>query len=157
MSDEVDQVEEKMLEPGSGDSTPGSKKIDPLEAAKIAERRRLAKEKAKALEAKKQQSKDDFKLLKGQKRYELLKWNAICMWAYGDEGRVETHCAICRSELHDMCLDCQANNYTLESSGCKVSWGFCNHSYHYHCIIKYLKLNPHCPLCNKEFDFKNTN
>lgn len=78
------------------------------------------------------------------------------MWTYGDNEKSETHCAICKSELHDMCLDCQANNFTTEQANCKVSWGFCNHAYHYHCIIKYLKLNPHCPLCNKEFDFRST-
>eukprot|EP01080_Neovahlkampfia_damariscottae_P006846 gene6846-11007_t len=137
-------------------STPGSKKVDPIEAKKIAERRAKAKERAKAAQKLKKEASKGFKLEEGTKRYELKKWNAIIFWTYGGGEGAETHCAICKSELHDMCLDCQANSFTIENAQCKVSWGMCNHAYHYHCIIKYLKLNPHCPLCNKEFDFKST-
>jgi hypothetical protein len=101
-------------------STPGSKKIDPIEAKKIAERRAKAKAKATAMQKTKVETAKEFELEEGVKRYELKKWNAILFWTYGGGEGAETHCAICKSELHDICLDCQANSFTVENAQCKV-------------------------------------
>lgn len=67
---------------------------------------------------------------------------------------VET-CAICRNHLMEPCIECQPNTLNNTSSEpCIAAWGTCNHAFHLHCIQRWLKSRPVCPLDNKDWTYQ---
>ncbi|XP_065580711.1 RING-box protein 2-like [Artemia franciscana] len=84
---------------------------------------------------------------KAGKTFTLKKWNAVAMWSWDVE--CDT-CAICRVQVMDACLKCQAENKSGKED-CVVIWGDCNHSFHNCCMAKWLKQNNRCPLCQQEW------
>lgn len=56
-----------------------------------------------------------------------------------------TDCAICRNQLHEVCIRCQANGIS-DPSNCVVVEGVCGHKFHNHCISEWLKHSPRCPV-----------
>ncbi len=58
-------------------------------------------------------------------------------------------CAICRGIINDICIDCQANQASATADECSIAWGYCNHAFHFHCISKWLRKRPNCPLDNQ--------
>ncbi|KAL7676302.1 hypothetical protein ACOME3_002558 [Neoechinorhynchus agilis] len=96
-----------------------------------------------------------------RKRFEIRKWNAVALWAW--DLAIE-NCAVCRSNIMDLCIECQLNDPKREERGesegpeteeektrfeeCTVAWGICNHAFHYHCISRWLKSRQVCPLDN---------
>jgi RING-box protein 1 len=50
-------------------------------------------------------------------------------------------CSICTYDLYDKCTDCIDTN-----NKCISVLGKCNHSYHLHCIDKWIKIKNICPL-----------
>ena len=51
-------------------------------------------------------------------RFKIKDWNAVVMWSWNMD--VDT-CAICRSKLMTLCIDCQAKVNSGEKGDCKVS------------------------------------
>ncbi|XP_071442943.1 RING-box protein 2 [Hetaerina americana] len=115
---------------------------------------------------------------KPEKMFTLKKWNAVAMWSWDVE--CDT-CAICRIQVMDACLRCQAENKQESSSAvggggtgvlsggagtggsavgvgsggdCVVVWGECNHSFHYCCMSLWVKQNNRCPLCQQEWSIQ---
>ncbi|KAH8281198.1 hypothetical protein KR018_011923 [Drosophila ironensis] len=87
--------------------------------------------------------------LEPQKRIEVLKWNAVALWSF--EVCVDD-CAICRNDVRQPCIECQANQGAIED--CPMSFGKCNHGFHFHCISRWLNTRNVCPLDNKAWEFK---
>ncbi|XP_015917383.1 RING-box protein 2 [Parasteatoda tepidariorum] len=82
---------------------------------------------------------------KPEKMFTLKKWNAVAMWSWDVE--CDT-CAICRVQVMDACLRCQAEN---KQDDCVVVWGECNHSFHNCCMSLWVKQNNRCPLCQQDW------
>lgn len=81
---------------------------------------------------------------------EILEFYPVCTWAY--DAQTET-CAICRNSISDICVQCQKNDKALDYE-CKIAWGECSHAFHEHCINKWLKNRPLCPLDAKPWVYK---
>ncbi|XP_015435421.1 PREDICTED: RING-box protein 2 [Dufourea novaeangliae] len=92
--------------------------------------------------------------LKTDKLFILKKWNAVAMWSWDVE--CDT-CAICRVQVMDACLRCQAESkkdFYGRQQDCVVVWGECNHSFHYCCMSLWVKQNNRCPLCQQEWSIQ---
>ncbi|KAK8814556.1 Anaphase promoting complex 11 (Apc11/Cdc27) [Blastocystis sp. ATCC 50177/Nand II] len=90
---------------------------------------------------------------KQEGRFKLKEWNSVVMWSWNTD--VDT-CAICRSKLMTLCIDCQAKVNSGEKGECKVAWGACNHAFHAHCINRWLQTKKECPLDMKPWVLKKT-
>jgi len=82
------------------------------------------------------------------KRVKVRKWNAVAFWSYDIENDT---CAICHNALMVPCITCEAEPHNSEE--CSVAWGQCGHSYHFHCITRWLRTRSTCPLDDDEWDF----
>ncbi|EPR79402.1 hypothetical protein SLOPH_1850 [Spraguea lophii 42_110] len=81
----------------------------------------------------------------------IKKWMPVALWSL--DMKVET-CAICRNHIMDTCVECQ-NSRILEDKECTVAWGMCNHAFHSHCISRWLKNKPVCPLDTQTWVYNN--
>lgn len=91
-------------------------------------------------------STDDLK-----RSFKVKKWEAVAVWAWDI---VVDNCAICRNQTMDLCIECQAAQALDTKADCPVAWGSCNHAFHFHCIARWLKSRPVCPLDNKEWEYQ---
>ena len=98
-----------------------------------------------AAKEEKKKSKKDIKV-----KFEPRKWDAVVLWSY--DIMIDT-CAICRCIINDIGIDCQANQASSTAEECSIAWGYCNHAFHFHCISKWLRKRPNCPLDNQEWEF----
>lgn len=86
-------------------------------------------------------------------QFVITKWNGVALWSWEME---QDTCAICKSSLVDKCVQCQANEAD-DSVPCPPEFGICGHGFHKHCIDKWVKTNPTCPLCNATWNATPTN
>ncbi|GMR52693.1 hypothetical protein PMAYCL1PPCAC_22888 [Pristionchus mayeri] len=83
-----------------------------------------------------------------KKFFELKKFTGMATWSWDIATDI---CAICRNYIPDPCIECQASS---DSEECTVAWGTCNHSYHFHCISRWIAKHPVCPLDHSEWNFE---
>ncbi|XP_011037008.1 PREDICTED: anaphase-promoting complex subunit 11 [Populus euphratica] len=79
----------------------------------------------------------------------LTEWHAVASWTW--DAQDET-CGICRMAFDGCCPDCK-----LPGDDCPLIWGACNHAFHLHCILKWVNSQTsqaHCPMCRREWQFK---
>lgn len=90
----------------------------------------------------------------GIMKVKILQWHAVASWTW--DAQDET-CGICRMAFDGCCPDCK-----FPGDDCPLVWGACNHSFHLHCILKWVnsqnsqtsQAQPHCPMCRREWQFK---
>eukprot|EP00823_Brevimastigomonas_motovehiculus_P007589 TRINITY_DN667_c0_g1_i1.p1 TRINITY_DN667_c0_g1~~TRINITY_DN667_c0_g1_i1.p1 ORF type:complete len:138 (+),score=37.50 TRINITY_DN667_c0_g1_i1:63-476(+) len=81
----------------------------------------------------------------------VKKWAAVAFGALDMEKGGNDICSICRSELLLPCIKCAAEPSRNEE--CTVSHGSCGHSFHFHCVSRWLKTRTTCPIDDSEWDF----
>eukprot|EP00729_Bicosta_minor_P005418 gene5419-2966_t len=85
-----------------------------------------------------------------EENFKITKWVPVGNWTYSGE---QDNCAICRNQLVDLCINCQADTDSATSESCDVARGACSHTYHTHCITKWIKTRSTCPLDNSEWEY----
>ena len=82
-------------------------------------------------------------------KYIISKFSPVYVvsWA-GDQ----TNCSICKNDFLSPCAACEAKNI---EEPCPVQEGACGHKFHMHCISKWIKNSPTCPMCNAPWEAKN--
>ena len=85
--------------------------------------------------------------------FEIKKWNVVALWAW--DVHIDT-CAICKNQVQDPCIQCQSIQDTKQND-CQIAWGVCNHTFHNHCISKWITNRPVCPLCNRNWEYQKQN
>lgn len=76
---------------------------------------------------------------------EVQRWQAVASWRWAEDMGA---CAVCRFGLVEPCIECQSNPGVDE---CPVAWGECKHTFHKHCIDKWIAARPACPLDNSRW------
>uniref|UniRef100_A0AC35FZ26 Anaphase-promoting complex subunit 11 n=1 Tax=Panagrolaimus sp. PS1159 TaxID=55785 RepID=A0AC35FZ26_9BILA len=93
---------------------------------------------------------EKFIAVKPSKTKLKLKVNRITLtasWKWRNS-KDDDACGICRGAFEACCTNCK-----LPGDGCPLALGECNHSFHLHCISKWIdsQPNPSCPLCRTEW------
>ena len=84
-------------------------------------------------------------------KFTVKKINMLCSWEHNLPTNKD--CSICRSSLNTNStyhMDKGIDSYVVQ--------GICNHSFHYECIKQWVdnELSKHCPICCKQWIYKNT-
>ncbi|CAI8047291.1 Anaphase-promoting complex subunit 11 [Geodia barretti] len=85
-----------------------------------------------------------------QFRVKFKKWWAVAVWKWITPND-ETECGICRLPFEGCCPDCK-----FPGDDCALVSGQCRHSFHLHCIQKWLEaqqMQQQCPMCRQEWQF----
>ena len=57
-------------------------------------------------------------------------------------------CVICRNDLKGDCIECDAG-FNADADCLHMSSAVCGHTYHKHCINRWLKTRKSCPMCGR--------
>jgi anaphase-promoting complex subunit 11 len=77
----------------------------------------------------------------------IKQWNAVALWKW-DVPEDEV-CGICRVQFDGTCPTCK-----YPGDDCPLISGACNHSFHMHCVLKWLTVQASkglCPMCRQPF------
>jgi len=76
-------------------------------------------------------------------------WVPVAVWKWPEVSGGDDVCGICRSQFEATCPSCLTPGYR-----CPPLSGQCSHSFHEHCIEKWLQRNQEeasCPMCRRPF------
>mmetsp|Transcript_6546 Transcript_6546/g.21193 ORF Transcript_6546/g.21193 Transcript_6546/m.21193 type:complete len:88 (-) Transcript_6546:100-363(-) len=79
----------------------------------------------------------------------IMNVHAVATWTWGIE---DEDCGICRMSFDSHCPDC-----VQPGDDCVPAWGVCGHTFHMHCICKWIAKaadDPRCPMCRQEWEFR---
>jgi E3 ubiquitin-protein ligase RBX1 len=88
--------------------------------------------------------------MEGRPEVKVKKVMLVAVWSLD---MIVDKCAICRNHIMDSCIECQTEESDLPVE-CKVAWGSCNHAFHSHCIVQWLKSKNICPLDAKPWVYQ---
>ena len=82
----------------------------------------------------------------------ILRWRAVAHWRWGEVS--DDDCGICRNSFDACCPDCK-----VPGDDCPPVSGECNHSFHIHCIVRWLDAQQQggkqqCPMCRADWAFR---
>ncbi|TIA74883.1 hypothetical protein E3P92_00328 [Wallemia ichthyophaga] len=81
-------------------------------------------------------------------RVTINQWRAFSHWKWNGCD-TDDLCGICQNYLDNSCPNC-----SLPGDDCPLIWGKCNHSFHMHCILKWLSLESskgQCPMDRQQW------
>ncbi|KHJ46617.1 RING-box protein 1 family protein [Trichuris suis] len=81
-------------------------------------------------------------------RFEITKFIGVALWSYDIKN---DWCAICHCTINELCLACQTEDANTSQLECPPTVGICNHTFHDHCINRWLKTQRVCPLDNQQW------
>lgn len=84
------------------------------------------------------------------KTFSIKSWNTFAFW---ENDNSKEFCSICRNHVMDLCIDCQSLEVVNKEGECNLTKGKCGHTFHFHCIVRWLKTKKTCPLDNKIWSF----
>mmetsp|Transcript_4078 Transcript_4078/g.7161 ORF Transcript_4078/g.7161 Transcript_4078/m.7161 type:complete len:93 (+) Transcript_4078:37-315(+) len=86
----------------------------------------------------------------GRMKLKVEKGRLVSSWTWNCR---DDSCGICRHLFDACCSDCK-----LPGDDCPIVWGQCSHSFHLHCILKWIRSesdsHQQCPLCRQDWQFK---
>ncbi|CAH2449920.1 Anaphase-promoting complex subunit 11 [Komagataella phaffii CBS 7435] len=83
----------------------------------------------------------------------IQNWHSIFAWHWDVPG--DEVCGICRVAFDGTCPVCK-----FPGDQCPIAIGSCHHSFHMHCILKWLDTDTSkglCPMCRQIFTLENSN
>ena len=63
-----------------------------------------------------------FEPKKDEDIFKIKKWNTVALWSW--DIHIDT-CAICKNNVQDPCIECQALQDSNHPIDCNVAWGAC--------------------------------
>lgn len=78
-------------------------------------------------------------------KIKITKLYAVYGWRWNIDDEM---CGICQQGFDFMCAECK------HPSECPPQTGSCEHSFHQHCIEKWLESSGECPMCRLKWDCK---
>lgn len=88
-----------------------------------------------------------------KKPFSIKSWNAVASWKWDTD---TNECSICRNNIMDNCTECVSSENYAEMENCKAVKGNgvnCDHSFHHHCISKWLENHDNCPLHSDKWKY----
>lgn len=82
-------------------------------------------------------------------RVKIVEMRPVGVWQWADISQDDSICGICRAPFEATCPTC-AN----PGLNCPPVTGECTHSFHEHCILKWLEVQKpkqKCPMCRQNF------
>lgn len=89
-----------------------------------------------------------------EKPVELVSMQLYGTWGLKIE---ETVCLFCRGLLLEHCPNCVEDKDTGGTKVCDQTTGKCGHTFHSHCVAKWLQDKQHCIHCNNQWTPQDNN
>jgi len=76
-------------------------------------------------------------------RFTVIRWKAVVLESIDYSHCCGILCPICKNSYTNCCIQCECQETNDE---CTIEYGSCGHSFHQHCLQRFLSKNNVCPL-----------